>query len=147
MKKFEKGNNLIEQNENGDKSYFIINGDFEIYTNRNIVEINDLIIYYKNYIRKYGKKNDYKLYNPYIEIRENEDLTLNKKFKSDEENKILFEKRLLKLSIFQNRDIIGLNDLMIPLNNSISVSKSLVFCKSLTHNSQVYSIDKNQLFK
>ena len=146
LKKFEKGNNLIEQNENGDKSYFIINGDFEIYTNRNIVEINDLIIYYKNYIRKYGKKNDYKLYNPYIEIRENEDLTLNKKFKSDEENKILFEKRLLKLSIFQNRDIIGLNDLMIPLNNSISVSKSLVFCKSLTHNSQVYSIDKNQLF-
>ena len=144
LKKFEKGINLIEQNQNLNTIFFIINGEFEIITNRNIVELNELIIYYKNFIRKHGNKLDHKLYNPLEEIRENEDLTLNKKFKTPVQNKILFEKRLIKLSIFKNRDILGLNDLMIPVSNSIG--RGLVYCKTMSHDCQVYSIEKHQLF-
>ena len=144
FKKYEKGIDLILQNQLSENSFFIINGEFEIITNRNIVELNELIIYYKNFIRKHGNKLDHKLYNPLEEIRENEDLTLNKKFKTPAQNKILFEKRLIKLSIFQNRDILGLNDLMIPVSNSIG--RGLVYCKTMSHDCQVYSIEKHQLF-
>jgi CRP-like cAMP-binding protein len=144
FKKYEKGIDLILQNQLSETAIFIISGEFEVFTTRNIVEINDLIIYYKKFIRKHGSKLDYKLYNPLEEIRENEDLTLNKKFKTPAQNKILFEKRLIKLSIFQNRDILGLNDLMIPVSNSIG--RGLVFCKSMSHDCQVYSIEKHQLF-
>ena len=144
FKKYEKGIDLILQNQLSENAYFIISGEFEIITNRNIVEINELIIYYKKFIRKHGNKLDHKLYNPLEEIRENEDLTLNKKFKTPAQNKILFEKRLIKLSIFQNRDILGLNDLMIPVSNSIG--RGLVFCKTMSHDCQVYSIEKHQLF-
>ena len=144
FKKYEKGIDLILQNQLSETAFFIISGEFEVFTTRNIVEINDLIIYYKKFIRKHGSKLDYKLYNPLEEIRENEDLTLNKKFKTPEQNKILFEKRIIRLSIFQNRDILGLNDLMIPISNSIG--RGLVFCKSISHDCQVYSIEKHQLF-
>ena len=144
FKKYEKGIDLILQNQLSETAFFIISGEFEVFTTRNIVEINDLIIYYKKFIRKHGSKLDYKLYNPLEEIRENEDLTLNKKFKTPEQNKILFEKRIIRLSIFQNRDILGLNDLMIPVSNSIG--RGLVFCKTMSHDCQVYSIEKHHLF-
>ena len=144
MKKFEKGINLIEQNKNLNILYFIINGEYEISTNRNIKEVNDLIIYYKKYIRKYGIKSDYKLYNPNEEERENDDLNLNKKFKSEEQNNILFERKYIKLTILQERDILGLNNLMIPIDNNNS--KGLINCKTLVGKSEVYELDLNQFY-
>ena len=144
MLKLDKGKNLIEQNEDNDKIYIIICGDYEITTNRNLIEINDLIIYYKKFIRKFGNKEDHKLFNPNEEIKENDDLKLNKKYKTEEQNKILFEKRNIKLNIFQNRDILGLKDLMIPIDKSIS--KGLINCKSNSAENQVYSIDRYQYF-
>ena len=144
MLKLDKGKNLIEENEDNDKVYIIICGDYEITTNRNLIEINDLIIYYKKYIRKYGNKEDHKLFNPNEEIKENDDLKLNKKYKTAEQNKILFEKRNIKLNIFQNRDILGLKDLMNPIDKSIS--KGLVNCKSNSAENQVYFIDRYQYF-
>ena len=144
MLKLDKGKNLIEENEDNDKVYIIICGDYEITTNRNLIEINDLIIYYKKYIKKYGNKEDHKLFNPNEEIKENDDLKLNKKYKTAEQNKILFEKRNIKLNIFQNRDILGLKDLMNPIDKSIS--KGLVNCKSNSAENQVYFIDRYQYF-
>ena len=144
MLKLDKGKNLIKQNENNDKIYIIICGDYEITTNRNLLEINDLIIYYKNFIRKYGNKEEHKLFNPNEEIKENDDLKLNKKFKTKEQNKILFERRYIKLNIFQNRDILGLKDLMNPIDKSIS--EGLINCKCNSIENQVYSIDRYQYF-
>ena len=144
LKKFEKGINLIEQNQNLNTIFFIINGEYEISTNRNIKEVNDLIIYYKKYIRKYGNKSDYKLFNPIDEERENDDLNLNKKFKSEEQNNILFERKYIKLSILQERDILGMNNLMIPIDNNNS--KGLINCKTLSAKSEVYELDLNQFY-
>ena len=144
MIKIEKGKNLIYQNEENDKVYFIINGDFEISTFRNIFEINELIIYYKKFIRKYSSKTDFKFYNPNNEIRENEDLTLNKKFKTEEQNKILFERRIIKLNIFQNKDILGLSDLMLPITTYIY--KGLINCKCVGQDNQIYSLQRNNFF-
>ena len=142
MRKLEKGVDLIEQNKENDCVYFIIDGDFEVFTNRNIKEVNDLIIYYKKYIRKFGSKLDYKLYNPEEELRENDDLIMNKKFKSKEQNEILFQRNYIKLNLFQDREIIGVNNLMSSINESIS--KGLVNCKTISNNSQVYELERNQ---
>ena len=142
LRKFEKGYSIIEQNTEQNSLYFIVNGEYEISTTRNIKEVNDLIIYYKKYIRKHGNKQDYKVYKPIEEERENDDLNLNKKYKSEEQNNILFEKRFIKLNILQERDIIGLNNLMIPINHGSS--KSLINCKVLGTNSQVYELEINQ---
>ena len=142
LRKLEKGFDLIEQNKENDCIYFIIDGDFEVFTNRNIKEVNDLIIYYKKYIRKFGNKSDFKMYNPEEELRENDDLIMNKKFKSKEQNEILFQRNYIKLNLFQDREIIGVNNLMSSINESIS--KGLVNCKSLSNNSEVYELERKQ---
>ena len=142
LRKLEKGFDLIEQNKENDCIYFIIDGDFEVITNRNIKEVNDLIIYYKKFIRKFGSKSDYKLYNPEEELRENDDLIMNKKFKSKEQNEILFQRNNIKLNLFQDREILGVNNLMSSINESIS--KGLVNCKTVSNNSQVYELERKQ---
>ena len=76
LRKLEKGVDLIEQNKEKYCIYFIIDGDFEVFTNQNIKKVNDLIIYYKKYIRKFGSKPDFKMYNPEEELRENDDLIM-----------------------------------------------------------------------
>ena len=144
LRKYDKGINLIEQNKEIEYIYFIVNGEFEISTNRNIKEVNDLIIYYKNYIRKYSNKLDYKLYNPIEEERENDDLTLNKRYKSKEQNEILFEKRYIKLTILQDKDILGIRNLMSPINKK--KSKGLINCKTLNTDCEVYELEISQFY-
>ena len=137
--KIEKGINIITEGEICKNLFFICNGEFEIYTCKNIYEVNELIIYYKNYIRKVTKnKQDYKEYNPIKEIRENEDLMFNNKFNTKEQNKILFKQRNIRLNIFKNRDIIGLNDCLD--DNCIA----FINCKCLALNGEVYYINKKQ---
>ena len=138
--KIEKGINIITEGEICKNLFFICNGEFEIYTCKNIYEVNELIIYYKNYIRKVTKnRQDYKEYNPIKEIRENEDLMFNNKFNTKEQNKILFKQRNIRLNIFKNRDIIGLNDCLD--DNSIA----FINCKCLALNGEVYYINKKNI--
>ena len=110
-KKFPKLTKLIIENEPIDKLFFIINGEYEINTTKNIYEINETIIYLKNTLLKI--KNSFKKipeFNPEKEQKENEDLLLNKKFRTENENEKIFEKKFIKLGIFNIREIMGLKD-------------------------------------
>ena len=117
-KKFPKLTKLIIENEPIDKIFFIINGEYEINTTKNIYEINETIIYLKKLLLKL--KNSFKnipQFNPEKEQKENEDLRLNKKFRTEKENEEIFEKKFIKMGIFNIREIMGLNDCIKKVSN------------------------------
>ena len=128
--------------------YLILNGDFELSVNKNIVEINELIIKYKqtlyNIITDNNNNNNTtnnKEINRYCntneEIKQNEDLLLNQK-----KSKIFFEKKYIKLGIFNAKEIIGLFDIYAyPENNTERQYESLISllnCKCINNNCEVY---------
>lgn len=147
LKSFKLNNNqiLFKEGDFCDKIYFISNGEYEIYIDKNIQEINDIILRLKNIVddsKKYIlaerrkiidnnmlKKNIYlKLknnLNQFFEKFENEinleevafnikhqELKLKRQFLENKPNNIYLIKRRIKLGIFKNRQIIGLNDLI-----------------------------------
>ena len=145
-RKFNKGNFLINQNEECDNLYFIFKGEFEVFTERNIIEVNNLLIIYKKKLIDINPQfeNEYKIIN---DEKENDDLIINKRFKSNESNKILFEKRKINLGIFCKREIIGFSDCCFIyekeyLNSGIihQKRKGCVTCKCLSINGETYNV-------
>ena len=145
-RKFNKGNFLINQNEECDNLYFIFKGEFEVFTERNIIEVNNLLIIYKKKLIDINPQfeKEYKIIN---DEKENEDLIMNKKFKSNQSNKILFEKRKINLGIFCKREIIGFSDCCFIyekeyLNSGIihQKRKGCVTCKCLSINGETYNV-------
>lgn len=150
-KKCERNEILVKENEKNENMFFIINGEFELSTSRNIVEVNNLIIQYKktlinfqkqsknNYLKKLVEKEDNKkikaILNYEEEEKENEDLILNHNFKTKEQNKILYTKNNIKFGIARNREIIGLSDLIQD-----STGVGLVNCKCLSFIGGAYTI-------
>lgn len=153
-KKCERNEILVQENEKNENMFFIINGEFELSTSRNIVEVNNLIIQYKktlislqnqskqNYLKKIFEKEDNKkikgILNYEEEEKENEDLILNHNFKTKEQIKILYTKNNIKFGILRNREIIGLSDLIED-----STGVGLVNCKCLSFIGGAYTIKIN----
>ena len=125
--------------------YLILNGEFELSVNKNIVEINELIIKYKkalyNIITYNNNNLNTKEINKYCntneETKQNEDLLLNPK-----KNKICFEKKHIKLGIFHAQEIMGLFDVFeCPENcteRQFENLTSLLNCKCVNSNCEVY---------
>ena len=124
--------------------YLILSGEFELSVNKNIVEINELIIKYKNTLHNIITKNNNinnkeinKYCNTNEEIKQNEDLLLNPK-----KNKIFFEKNYIKLGIFHSQEIMGLFDVFAyPENGKERQFENLISlldCKCKNSNCEVY---------
>ena len=139
-KKCEKDTYLIEENKKCENVFFIFNGEFEITLTGNMVDVNNLIIFYKKLIKKIRKDVNDKFLEYKEEEKENDDLILNKNFKTTEENKILLEKKKIKLGIFDNRQIMGLRDIC-DLSN-LNYIKGLLSCQNLSYNAEVYYINR-----
>ena len=139
-KKCEKDAYLIEENKKCENVYFIFNGEFEITLTGNLVDVNNLIIFYKKLIKKIRKNINDKFLDYKEEEKENDDLILNKNFKTIEENKILLEKKKIKLGIFDTRQIMGLRDIC-DLSN-LNFIKGLLSCQNLSYNAEVYYINR-----
>ena len=139
-KKCEKDLYLIEENKNCENVYFIFNGEFEISLIGNLVDVNNLIIYYKKLLKKMRNEPNQKFLDYKKEEKENDDLILNQNFKTLEENKILLEKNKIKLGIFDNRQIMGLRDIC-DLSNKNDI-KGLLSCQNLSYNAEVYYINQ-----
>jgi hypothetical protein len=105
-----------------------------------MVDVNNLIIFYKKLIKKIRKDVNNKFLEYKEEEKENDDLILNKNFKTIEENKILLEKKKIKLGIFDNRQIMGLRDIC-DLSN-LNYIKGLLSCQNLSYNAEVYYINR-----
>lgn len=161
---FEINHCLFKEGDEVEYMYFINDGEYELSVNKNIIEVNNMIMKYKKILKKITKTNEInniKL-NLADEIKQNSNLIVNKNFRSDIANKIIFEKKYIKLNILYTKDIIGLSDMYYldkenedqNLNNSdfgndiLSYRKKirkkcLLTCKCLTYNCHTYCLTNN----
>ena len=161
---FEINHCLFKEGDEVEHMYFINDGEYELSVNKNIIEVNNIIMKYKKILKKITKTNEINKINLNIadEIKQNTDLIVNKNFRSNFANKIIFEKKYIKLNILYAKDIIGLSDIYYldkenedqNLNNSgfsndilnyrkNKIKKCLLTCKCLTYNCHTYCLTNN----
>ena len=163
-KVFDINNILFNEGDESRQMYFITDGEYELSVNKNILEVNEMIIKYKETLQKINKNN--KISNSYLntkeEIKQNNSLIVNQKFNSDAANKLILDKKYIKLNILYAKDIIGLSDVFLYNNENENYSKDnektnynkptvifgeqvskkcLVSCKCLTYNCHTYSLN------
>lgn len=158
-KVFEKDYLLLKEGKKIDQIYFIYKGEFEITANKNLIEVNELIIYYKKILfellskDKKNNKEMIKFCDIKEEIKENDNFLMNKKFEEEKMKKLISKKKTIKLGIFSSKEMLGLLDLYskIPLNENNSEREidnfrikkfemtSLFNCKCISCNCEVYT--------
>ena len=174
--KLKKNSVLFKEGDIVDEIYFILNGEYEIYVDKNIQEVNDIIIglkyiaddlkkimtkEVKNIIYYNSNRSQNKVYLKYknnlnsyfsqfekdIKLEEiaciinNRDLVNKKKFFGTEFDKIISEKKRIKLGIYKCRQIIGLNDIINRYNgNNICFFN----CKCSSFVGELYHIKYNR---
>ena len=160
---YEKDFLLLKEGETIDQIYFTYKGEFEITTNRNLIGVNELIIHYKktmlkllskikNNSKKMKKECDIR-----VEMKENDNFIMNKKFHGEQFEKMIFDKKIIKLGLYSSREIIGLLDLYSNIKNNDNSNKeedtfrirklemiSLFNCKCVSCNCEVYSFSLNK---
>ena len=161
---FEINHCLFKEGDEVEHMYFINDGEYELSVNKNIIEVNNMIMKYKKILKAITKTNEINNINLNIadEIKQNNNLIVNKNFRSDIANKIIFKKKYIKLNILYAKDIIGLSDMYYldkenedqnVKNNDFSNDilsyrknirkKCLLTCKSLTYNCHTYCLTNN----
>ena len=161
---FEINHCLFKEGDEVDYMYFINDGEYELSVNKNIIEVNNMIMKYKKILKKITKANEINNINLNIadEMKQNSNLIVNKNFRNDIANKIIFERKYIKLNILYAKDIIGLSDMYYldkenedqKLNNNDYGNdilnyrknirkKCLLTCKCLTYNCHTYCLTNN----
>ena len=168
-KAFHVNSYLFYEGDECDKMYFIIEGEYEISVNKNIIEVNEMIINYKKILKKISKnfKIDEKFLKTDEEMKQNNNLLLSQKFQRETTNKIIMDKKYIKLNILHEKDIIGLCDIFsyndenesynkdkdkdndndnnynkpLEIYGEQVIKKSLVNCKCLTYNCNAYCLN------
>ena len=159
-KVFEPNSELFKEGEESEYTYFISEGDFELSINKNIIEVNEMIIYYKKILKGLIESNKLESNKHNLdydeEIKQNNDIILNKKYRSDDINELLMKKRYIKLNILHQKDILGLSDIYVfepkeeelkkeILLYTVTKKKCLVTCKCLNSNCYAFYIP-NSIF-
>ena len=141
--RYQKNKILLQDNGNCNEIYFILDGEFEIYIEKNIYEINIIINKLKTLINKIEFLSEIKSKNQKIEnlfnILNTLENNINKEhINHDTYKEILSKKKKIKLGIYTSRQVIGfvnyINDLF---NNN---NKSLVNCKCISYYGKFYRI-------
>ena len=174
--KLKKNSILFKEGDIVDEIYFILNGEYEIYVDKNIQEVNEIILglkyiaddlkkimakEVKNIIYYNSNRSQNKVYLKYrnnlnsyfsqfendIKLEEiayiinNRDLVNKKKFVGTEFNKIISEKKRIKLGIYKCRQIIGLNDIINRYNGN---NYCFFNCKCSSFVGELYHIKYNR---
>ena len=170
--KMKKNSILFKEGDIVDEIYFILNGEYEIYVDKNIQEVNEIILglkyiaedlkklmtkEVKNIIYYNSNKSQNKAYLKYrnnlnsyfsqfennINLEEiayiinNRDLVNKKKFFGTKFDKIVSEKKRIKLGIYKCRQIIGLNDIINRYNGN---NNCFFNCKCSSFVGELYHI-------
>ena len=148
FRKCERGEMLLKENDKCENVFFLLNGKYEISTYRNIIDVNKLLIQYKQTLSTLCNSNGINESNSYTnfnnEIKQNEDLIINHKFKTKKQNEMIFTKQIIRLGTANNREIIGLYDY---INIGDREHKGLINCKCLSNNCEMYFIPMNIYYK
>ena len=123
--------------------YFILNGDFELYIEKNIYEINSIIYKLKMSINKMKylskiKENNQKIQNLFALLKKIEN-NLNKENLNQElYEEILSKKIKIKLGIYTAKQVIGFINFINYFNNNDDLS--LFNCNCISYYGEIYKI-------
>ena len=161
---YDKDYLLLKEGENIDQMFFTYEGEYELTANKNLIEVNELIIHYKKIMKKLLnqsninnniKKKMLKYCNYSEETKENDNFIINKRFEGKKFKEMVFDKKTIKLGIVPSKEIIGLLDLYTPIKNNrdnidnkFRIKKyqmmSLFNCRCLSCNCEVYTFPLNK---
>lgn len=163
---YDKDYLLLKEGEKIDKLYFTYKGTYEITTNKNLLEVNELIIHFKKVLLKllqgstslkynYKKKMiKYCSFNE--ELKQNDNFIVNKKFEGEKFRQMVFDRKTIKLGIVPSKEIIGLLDVYSNINekknnndeNKFRIKNyemvSLFDCRCMSCDCEVYSFPLNK---
>ena len=155
---FEVNHELFKEGDESENTYFVTEGEYELSMNKNIIEVNEMIIYYKKILKKLNNSNkvDKQIFDFEEENKQNNDLILNKKFRNDDANELLKKKRYIKINILYKKDILGLSDAFAYDKDHFESRKDLLIytpfkkkclltCKCITSNCHAFYIP-NSIF-
>ena len=120
---------LFQEGEESDTTFFVTEGEYELSMNKNIIEVNEMIIDYKKILKKLNfsnKINNKQTYDFDEEQRQNNDLILNRKFRSDEANELIMKKRYIKINILHKKDVLGLSDVYAYEDDEVNSKKNIL---------------------
>ena len=120
---------IIKENESINKVFVLKSGEFALSTYKSIYELNELIILYKNYIGIPAT----------FEEKQNEDFMISKKFNSELYRHFIFDKQHVNVTIIENSDVLGLDDMIIGNDNNVSHFT----VKCISSKCELFNIDKN----
>ena len=163
-KVYDKDYLLLKEGKSIDQMFFIYQGEYELTANKNLIEVNELIIHFKKIMKKLliqsnnnnkNKKKLIKFCNFTEEIKENDNFIINKKFEGKKFKEMVFDKKTIKLGIISSKEIIGLLDVYESIKNNIynvdnkfRIKKfkmmSLFNCKCISCNCEVYTFPLNK---
>ena len=124
---------LFKEEEECENTFFVTEGEYELSMNKNIIEVNEMIIEYKKILKKLNPSNttNKQIFDYEEEKRQNNDLILNKKFRSDEVNELLMKKKYIKINIIHKKDVLGLSDVYSFDRNEVYSKKDLLIYKEV----------------
>ena len=130
---FDVNHELFKEGEKSEYTYFVTEGEYELSMNKNIIEVNEMIIEYKKILMKLNvtNKSNKQIFDFVEEKRQNNDLILNKKFRNDGINELLMKKRYIKLNIIHKKDILGLSDVYAYNRDETESKKELLIYESV----------------
>lgn len=149
--KCERNEMLVIEGSKCDNIYFLLNGEFEVIAHKNVIDVNKLLIQYKQTLIKLSSSGNERMRNcvsnfAYVNYvsdeKENEDLLINQKFKTKAQNEMILMKQNIRLGTANNRDIIGLYD-FVNMDNGVG----LISCKCLSNNCEMYFIPVDIFYK
>ena len=163
-KVYDKDYLLLKEGESIDQMFFTYQGEYELTANKNLIEVNELIIHFKKIMKKLllqskninkNKKKLIKFCNFIEEIKENDNFIINKKFEGKKFKEMVFDKKTIKLGIVSSKEIIGLLDVYTSfknnkynIENKFRIKKfkmmSLFNCKCISCNCEVYTFPLNK---
>ena len=166
---------LLKEGEICDNLYFILSGEYEVFVDKNIQEVNQMILkliditdYFKKIIIQKYKSINYKTskiekrkenlkikqnlnlffskFENEIKLEEiayiikNTDIINKKNYIGYNFNKVISEKREIKLGIYKSRQILGLSDMI----NRATDNTSYFNCKCVSFWGELYHIEYNK---
>ena len=138
---YERNETIINEGEVSNQCLFLNSGQLILSVNKNIEEVNELIIKLKQIKSRINKLSKDKTEKYITEKKENEELKINKKFLLDEHKKIIEEKNNIIITYVQNKDILGLSDILDPNDNKTSLFD--IVCSS--YKCDAYYLDRHGL--
>ena len=142
--RYPKNKLLLQDNVKSNEIFFILDGEFELYIEKNIFEINDIINKLKLFINKnpiilYIKSKNQKIQDLFKSLKNLEKTINQDHINQDTYKEILSKKKTIKLGIYTSRQVIGLENYISYIFDKNN-NKSLVNCKCISYFGEFYRI-------